>query len=93
MIFLTYFGLRQTNIFSKINITFDEKPILKSKILNTEKPDTFQLIFQRIEQLMHKEKLYLEPDLSIDKIASRLNVNSTYLSRAINQKGDQTFFN
>lgn len=45
-----------------------------------------------LEVLMNDAKVWLEPTLSVNELALRLNTNRTYLSRYINQHKNQTFF-
>lgn len=51
-----------------------------------------QAIVEGLAKLMGDEELYTEPQLSIDQVASRLHVNSKYLSQAINEVYNQNFF-
>ena len=48
-------------------------------------------IVTRLEKLMSAEKLYLDPDLTLPKVASHLNVKPYKISQVINQKLNQTF--
>jgi len=50
----------------------------------TPKIHFVQLISQ-LEKLMSEEQLYLNPEISLDEIATKLESNRTYLSKAINQ--------
>lgn len=92
---LGIFGLRQTNLFSNLDIS--EKEEVKETKLQDEKPaekkdKNWEILFARIDNLVKNEKLYLEPLLTIDDIAGRLAVNSNYISNAINVAGDCSFF-
>ena len=42
---------------------------------------------------MEEEELYTESQLSIDQVAEKLNVNSKYLSQAINEVYNYNFYN
>lgn len=50
-------------------------------------------IFDRIEDLMKTDKLYTDKELTLEKVANRLNTNRSYVSRAINKYSGQGFFN
>lgn len=50
-------------------------------------------LFNRIEEMMKKEKIYRQKDLSLDRLAEMLSTNRTYVSKAINSCASQTFFN
>lgn len=43
-------------------------------------------LFARIEYLMQTEGVYRQNDLTIERLAERLDTNRTYISRAINQR-------
>lgn len=57
------------------------KVIPEDKIPNIQ----FVQLISRLEKLMSEEQLYLNPEISLDEIASKLESNRTYLSKAINQ--------
>lgn len=49
-------------------------------------------LFNRIEEMMKKQKIYRQKDLSLDRLAEMLSTNRTYVSKAINSCASQTFF-
>lgn len=49
-------------------------------------------LFCRIEELMKRQKIYRQKDLSLDRLAEMLSTNRTYVSKAINSCASQTFF-
>ena len=48
-------------------------------------------LFARIEYLMQTEGVYRQNDLTIERLAARLDTNRTYISRAINQQAGKAF--
>ena len=50
-----------------------------------------QALFSEFEKLMRTEKIYRRSDITVDKIADRLETNRTYLSRAINENSGMSF--
>lgn len=48
-------------------------------------------LFDGFIRLVENEKLFLMPDISLQKIAEKLETNRTYLSKAINTELGQTF--
>lgn len=50
-------------------------------------------LFDRLESLMNDKKLYLDKDLSMDKLCDILSTNKTYLSSAINKYAKMTLPN
>ena len=48
-------------------------------------------LFARIEYLMQTEGVFRQNDLTIERLAERLDTNRTYISRAINQQAGKAF--
>lgn len=48
-------------------------------------------LYSRVESLMREEKYYKLSDITLDKVAERLDTNRTYLSKAINSYSGMTF--
>lgn len=49
-------------------------------------------LFRSLESLMRESKLYRQNDISLDKVASLLGSNRTYVSRIINRYAEKTFY-
>lgn len=49
-------------------------------------------LFNKLEKLMREEKIYLSNEISLDRLASMLGTNRTYISRVINRYADRTFW-
>ncbi|MCK5774742.1 MAG: helix-turn-helix domain-containing protein [Bacteroidales bacterium] len=62
-----------------------EKVPLQSSIENSEE------IFEQILELMEKEKLFIDEDFSLNKLAMELDTNRTYISNIINSHTGETF--
>lgn len=56
--------------------------------LSNEKMDEIQ---SKLTELFHDEGVVCDSDVSLARIASRLNVNTTYLSRAVNERFGMSF--
>ncbi len=50
-----------------------------------------RLLFERIEEMMRKDKVYKKKSITRDDLAEMLNTNRTYVSRAINRFSGKTF--
>lgn len=48
-------------------------------------------IYIRLKELLEKEKIYKQPDLSMIKLANKLNTNTSYLSVIINKRFKESF--
>ncbi|HIZ86179.1 MAG TPA: helix-turn-helix transcriptional regulator [Candidatus Coprenecus stercoravium] len=60
---------------------------------DSDKDERNSRIFGEIEKLMKEEKLYADPNLTIDRIAGIMKMNRTYISNAINSKTGGNFNN
>lgn len=49
-------------------------------------------LFGRLEKIMREEHAYRSNDISLDKLASMLGTNRTYISRVINRYADKSFW-
>lgn len=57
--------------------------------LSNEQAD---LLHGALKQLMEREKFYTEPELSLNMLATKLNIHPNYLSQIINEKEGLSFF-
>ncbi|HIZ86948.1 MAG TPA: helix-turn-helix domain-containing protein [Candidatus Coprenecus pullistercoris] len=51
-----------------------------------------EALFGRLERIMREEHAYRSNDISLDKLASMLGTNRTYISRVINRYADKSFW-
>ena len=54
--------------------------------------DRAQDLHQRLEELMHDEKLFTEPELTLTDLANRLEIHPNYLSQVINEVAGVNFY-
>ncbi len=54
--------------------------------------EAMKALLKHLEQLMTTDKLYLDPDLSLPRLAERLGTSVNHLSQAINAGLEMTFF-
>lgn len=52
-----------------------------------------QILYNKLEDLMSKDKIYRSKDLSLDMLAETLETNRTYISIVINKYTNMTFHN
>jgi YesN/AraC family two-component response regulator len=101
--FLGYFGIKQSDIYSKARlaeITPDlTNPVIiedeikltgKKQVLSEERS---RKLMMEIIEVMNTEKIYRNAELSIFDIAKRLDVNKTYISFVINENLQENFSN
>lgn len=86
MVFITYalayFAMNQPELF-KMSLETKKEPLLKNNELDALK--------ERLAQLMNEEKPYLKPRLTLQELATMLEVNTSVLSNVINGKFKQNF--
>ncbi len=54
-------------------------------------PEKRDAIIQKLDVLLEDEKLYLDPDMSLKKLAGKLHIHANHLSRIINEKFSMNF--
>lgn len=105
VILIGFFGLQQQNIFGIINPTDltpnDEesvelpKNLPPSKVkygssgLKQEKEDECYIL---LAKLIEEEKVFKNPNLSLNDLASKLVIHPNYLSQIINKRVGKTFY-
>lgn len=83
--YIVYRGLKQPEIFLRI----EERPKYEKSTL-TERDNKHYLT--KLKSCMEKEKLYLNPCLTIHELAKSLSIPSRHLSQVINEQLNQSFF-
>ncbi len=83
-----FFKIRLKNkVLFQQNLKLANTEVKRTKLEaepTAEKDISLELIYE-LEKLIYDKKLYEKPNLTIDKIAKKLNTNRTYLSEAINK--------
>ncbi|MDY0077010.1 MAG: helix-turn-helix domain-containing protein [Bacteroidales bacterium] len=94
IILIGYFGLKQEEIFIQYpdrKMEYVTKPKTKyaTVLLNETEAENY---VGKIKQLMETEKPYLDAALTLPGLAAKLQIPSHHLSRVINEKFEQNFF-
>jgi len=91
---LGYYGLKQTSIFtnvSRINkLNGSTVTRYKKNKLKESDADGYKKL---LLQLMDKEKPFLRSKITLNQLASEINISSHHLSQLLNERLDQNFFN
>lgn len=99
---LSFFGLQQPQIFGRdgletpppapadVDAQVGDPKARYSRSGLTE--DQAATILHRLQTTMTKERPYLDPDITIEKLARRLAVPRHHLTEVINERLDQNFF-
>jgi AraC-like DNA-binding protein len=83
-IFILWNNIRKKQvILIKQNLELAKQEQKRLSTDQVEKDVDLELIFE-LEKLIFDKKLYTSPQLTLDKLARKLNTNRTYLSEAIN---------
>ena len=96
--FLGFYGIRQTAVFTNYNRfaeatdTVEVAEIQERYKKSGLKDSQIEELKEKLEQLMTIQKLYLEPKLSLDDVASKLDIHPNYLSQLINSHFNKNFF-
>jgi AraC-like DNA-binding protein len=69
----------------------DEPATAKKYERSTLRPETAERYLKRLLQLMETEKLYLDSELTISKLAEKLSIPAPHLSQTINERLNQNF--
>ncbi len=94
IILIGYFGLKQKEIFIQYHdnsIEYVTEPKTKYASVVLKEADAEKYV-SKIRHLMSKEKPYLDANLSLPALASKLNIPSHHLSRVINEQFNVNFF-
>jgi len=105
MVFVGYFGIRQTSIFH-VGIAqtgsvpgterAEAEPHVTAEKRKYEKSgltvEASQSLHLSLINLMESEKVFRESELSLTELAARLNTPPNYLSQVINEREGKTFY-
>jgi AraC-like DNA-binding protein len=108
LIFIGYFGIKQVGIFTDYPIELPENETITVIIedsflseLSVEKKkyaksglneNTAKVLHQQLKNLMETERLFIEPELTLTDLATRLEVHPNYLSQVINELEGVNFY-
>jgi ligand-binding sensor domain-containing protein/AraC-like DNA-binding protein len=76
----------------KIKLAKQEEEFKKEKYKTSALlPETVDQVLPKLTRLMQEEKVFLEPDLSLQKLSQQLHVHYNHLSRIINEHLGKSF--
>lgn len=62
------------------------------RVSGNDAEEGLRSIYERLEQMMQKERLFAQKDITLEKVASLLGTNRTYVSKCINSCSGKTFY-
>ena len=83
-------SIENNNYSSLDSITNSSNVKVKTASLQND-DEKFENLYSEIINLLDNEKLYQDPNFNKKELAYRLKTNDTYISKAINNKGNKTF--
>ncbi len=93
--YIGYFGIKQENIF------INNSPLVSPEVKETENTEKYRNsgmksefsreLYQKLMKIMSEEKPYLDPRLSLARLAAMLEVSPNQLSQVINQEARVNF--
>lgn len=87
---IAYAGYAQPAVFEGFNWN---EPAAPAKYRNSGlTPDASRSLLQQLVQIMENEKLYRDPELSLDALAGKLGASKHYVSQVINEHLGGSFF-
>jgi len=95
IILIGYFGLKQKGIFISYVLEEPNKPIAEKKVkyaASRLKDADLKKCFHKIDNYFEAKKPYLDPDLTLPKLAESLNVPTHHLSQVVNEMHGRNFF-
>lgn len=89
------FGVKQNNIFSQGQLVMDDTQA-KAKVAKYEKSglgvEHKVTLIESLDQLIKNEKPFLNPELSLNDLAQKIDTQQNYLSQVLNEHFEMTFY-
>lgn len=83
---------KQKRLEDKLNEFYEQESATTDKYTVSSLTDEQVTdLYERLEKIMHKERIYTQKDITREKVAASLNTNRTYLSQVINTNANVTF--
>lgn len=101
VILIGFFGIKQNKIYGNeaLPITTDPPEDIIEIILPKEKYASAKLAdekvtsyYEKLQRLMSEKKVFTDPELSLNDLASKMDIHPNYLSQIINRKEQKTFY-
>ncbi len=92
ILILGFYGLKQGNIFSSKVIPLDLNKVSEEPVAERTCNSKEDKLVQALQEYMNNNKPYLDPEITISKLSSSLQVSPEYLSQVLNTRLGQNFF-
>ncbi len=93
---ICYVGIKGYAQVQPLRLAFHAKEVVAANAITDEAPiesreNSYAFLKPKIENIMQENKLFLEPELSLSELATKLKTNSSVLSAAINSNFGKNF--
>jgi AraC-like DNA-binding protein len=85
---IIYKGLTTPELFIEI----PETPVKNKYRSSSLSPEQSSRIAEKLREYMEKEKPFLEPEINLQELSSRLDIQPRYVSQVINERFNKNFF-
>jgi len=90
---LTFFTLRQTQVFNKVDLQVLEQIKTKNNQTTTSlKKEEAHSIYKNLSEIVEKDKLYLDKSLSLQNLTEICNCKPAVVSEVLNKHNNQNFY-
>lgn len=89
---VSYWVMRSPRLFGVNDSLADHREPEKKYARSTLKAEEAERIADALSGLMDREKIYTDPDLTIEKLAARLDTNRHNLSQVLNERLQLSYF-
>jgi AraC-like DNA-binding protein len=85
---IIYKGLTSPELFME----FPESPVKNKYSGSLLSPEQSSKIAEKLKDFMEKEKPYLEPEITLQDLSSKVDIQPRYVSQVINERFNKNFF-
>ncbi len=89
ILFINIKAFRQNEVYELVLI--NEPDIEENTTVENITPEWQDQLQQKLNKAINEDKIYLQDDLTLRKLANKLDTNTKYLSQTINQVYDKNF--
>lgn len=83
---------KQIRLYRSLVSRYQESVNTVNQVKNHSDADGLRAIFLNLEKLMQEDKIYNQKDITLDKVATMLGTNRTYVSKCINNFAGKSFY-
>ncbi|WP_348738404.1 helix-turn-helix domain-containing protein [Tenacibaculum sp. 190524A02b] len=89
---MAYYGTQKSTILIPYFLLEEKKERVGNKSVNSNLNTDFKVLEEKLQKVMDKEKLYLNPELTLDLLAKEIGTTNKKLSALFNKYLSTTFY-